>query len=146
VLHSSTGAHFLQKPRVVVADDSSEMLSVVTSLLSREYSVVGRVLNGKQAVDAVLNLRPDVVVLDIQMPELDGIQAARRLQAAGSTAKVVFLTGLEDGDYISHVLNLGPYSYVFKTRCHADLPLAIAAALEGKVFCSSRQEDTNAVV
>jgi DNA-binding NarL/FixJ family response regulator len=135
----------LQKPRVVLADDSSEILSVVTSLLSREYSVVGRVLNGKQAVDAVLHLRPDVV-LDIQMPELDGIQAARRLQAAGATAKVVFLTGLEDADYISHVLNLGPYSYVFKTRCHADLPLAVAAALEGRVFCSSRREDANAIV
>jgi DNA-binding NarL/FixJ family response regulator len=83
--------------------------------------------------------------LDIQMPELDGIQAARRLQAAGSTAKVVFLTGLEDADYVSHVLNLGPYSYVFKTRCHADLSLAVAAALEGKVFCSSRREDANAI-
>jgi DNA-binding NarL/FixJ family response regulator len=129
----------LQKPRVVVADDSNEMLSLVTSLLSREYSVVGRVLNGKQAVDAVLTLRPDVVVLDIQMPELDGMQVARRLQAAGSTAKVVFLTGLEDGDYISHVLNLGPYSFVFKTRCHADLPLAVAAALGGRVFCSRRR-------
>jgi DNA-binding NarL/FixJ family response regulator len=136
----------LEKPRVVVADDSSEILSAVTSLLGREYSVVGRVLNGKQAVDAVLNLRPDVVVLDIQMPELDGIQAARRLQAAGSTAKVVFLTGLEDADYISHVLNLGPYSYVFKTRSHVDLPLAIAAALEGKVFCSSRREDAHTIV
>jgi DNA-binding NarL/FixJ family response regulator len=146
VRHSSAGAHFLQKPTVVIADDSSEILSVTTEILSRQYSVVGRVLNGKLAVDAVLNLRPDVVVLDIQMPELDGIQAARRLQAAGATAKVVFLTGLEDADYVSHVLNLGPYSYVFKTRCHADLPLAIAAALEGKVFCSSRQEDANAIV
>ena len=136
----------MQKPRVVVADDSSEILSVVTSLLSREYSVVGRVLNGKQAVDAVLNLRPDVVVLDIQMPELDGIQAARRLQAAGSTAKVVFLTGLEDGDYISHALNLGPYSYVFKTRCHADLALGGCGSAGVKFFCSSRREDANTIV
>jgi DNA-binding NarL/FixJ family response regulator len=135
----------LKKARVVVADDSSEILSVVTELLSRQYSVVGRVLNGAQAVDAVLHLRPDVVVLDIQMPELDGIQAARRLQAAGSSAKVVFLTGLEDADYISHVLNLGPYSYVFKTRCHVELPLAIEAALEGRVFCSSRREETTAI-
>jgi DNA-binding NarL/FixJ family response regulator len=80
------------------------------------------------------------------MPELDGIQVARCLQAAGSNAKIVFLTGLEDADYVSHVLNLGPYSYVFKTRCHADLPLAITAALEGRVFSSSRREDTNAIV
>lgn len=135
----------MQKIRVVIADDSSEILSLVTELLSRQYSVVGRVLNGRQAVDAVLHLRPDVVVLDIQMPELDGIQAARRLQAAGSSAKVVFLTGLEDADYIAHVLNLGPYSYVFKTKCHVDLPLAVAAALEGRVFCSSRREDASVI-
>jgi len=136
----------LQKPRIVLADDSSEILSVVTEILSKKYSIVGRVLNGAQAVDAVLHLRPDVVVLDIQMPELDGLQAARRLQAAGSSAKVVFLTGLEDVDYISHVLSLGPCSYVFKTRCHSDLPRAVVAALEGRVFCSSRQEEASVIV
>jgi DNA-binding NarL/FixJ family response regulator len=134
----------LQKPRIVVADDSSELLSAVSEILSTKYNVVSRVLNGAQAVDAVLHLRPDVVVLDIQMPQLDGIQAVRRLQAAGSTAKVVFLTGLEDADYISHVLDLGPCSYVFKTRCPADLHIAIAAALEGRVFCSSWRDDVNA--
>jgi len=135
----------LHKPRVVLADDSSDILAVVTQLLSRQYSIVGRVLNGAQAVEAVLRLQPDVVVLDIEMPELDGIQAARHLEKAGAATRIVFLTGREDVDYISRVSSMGPHSYVFKTRCHVDLPVAIAAALEGKVFFSSPTDKSKEV-
>ena len=120
-------------------------MSMIAKLLSSRYNVVARALNGKQAVDAVLQLHPDVLVMDIEMPEMDGIQAARQLQSTGSATKIVFLTGLEDADYISTVLNLGPHSYVFKTRCHIDLRPAITAALQGKTFCSSRRDETHTI-
>ena len=130
----------MERPRIVIADDSSEILSLVTKLLSGRYNIVCRALNGKQAVDAVLQLHPDVLVMDIEMPEMDGIQAARHLLSAESATKIVFLTGLEDADHVSAALNLGAHSYVFKTRCHIDLPPAIAAALQGRTFCSSRRD------
>jgi DNA-binding NarL/FixJ family response regulator len=134
------------RPTVVLADDSSEILTGVSKFLSRQFTVVACALNGEQAVNAVLELQPDVVVLDIQMPQLNGLQAARRLQAAGSPTRIVFLTGLEDADLVSSVLNLGPHSYVFKMRLYEDLPTAIFAAMAGEVFCSSRQADEKAAV
>lgn len=132
----------MEQPRIVIADDSSEILSLISKLLTPRYNVVAQALNGTQAVDAVLQLHPDVLVMDIEMPEMDGIQAAKRLRSAGSETRIVFLTGLEDVDHISAVLNIGPHSYVFKTRCHIDLPPAITAALQGKTFCSSRRNGT----
>jgi len=135
----------LELPRIVIADDSSEILSLITKLLNGRYDIVGQALNGKQAVDAVLQLHPDVLVMDIEMPEMDGIEAAKRLHSTGSATKIVFLTGLEDADHIATVLNLGPHSYVFKTKCHIDLPPAIIAALQGKTFCSSRRNATPAI-
>jgi DNA-binding NarL/FixJ family response regulator len=77
------------------------------------------------------------------MPEMNGIQAVRLLQAAGSTVRIIFLTALEDTDFISAVLELGPHSYVFKSRCHIDLLSAITAATQGSVFCSSRLKAAN---
>jgi len=135
----------LERPRIVIADDSSEILTLIAKLLSGRYNVVARALNGKQAVEAVLQLHPDVLVMDVEMPEMDGIQAAKRLQSTGAATKIVFLTGLEDADHISNALNLGPYSYVFKTRCHTDLRPAIMAALQGKTFCSSRWDGTHSL-
>lgn len=118
----------------MLADDSSRIHSAVKKLLSQQFEIVDCVLNGKQAVDAVMCLQPDLVVLDVMMPQLDGIQAARRLKQLGSTAKIVFLTGIEDPDYIKTASDLGSHALVFKSCMRKDLALAITAALEGGAF------------
>jgi DNA-binding NarL/FixJ family response regulator len=129
----------LKKPRVVVADDSSRILAAVKKLLSSQFDIVDCVLNGEQAVEAVVRLQPDLVVLDVVMPQLDGIQAARRLKELVATSKIVFLTGIEDPDYIKTALDLG-HGFVFKSCMRKDLALAITAALEGGAFYSSRSK------
>jgi two-component system response regulator DegU len=132
--------HFLKKTRVVLADDSSRILAAIKKLLSSQFDIVECALNGEQAVDAVMCLQPDLVVLDIVMPQLDGIQAARRLKQLGSTAKIIFVTGIEDPDYIKAASNLGSDGFVFKSSMRKDLALAITAALEGGTFYSSKNE------
>jgi DNA-binding NarL/FixJ family response regulator len=129
----------LKKPRVVVADDSSRILAAVKKLLSSQFDIVDCVLNGEQAVEAVMRLQPDLVVLDVVMPQLDGIQAARRLKEFVATSKIVFLTGIEDPDYIKTASDLG-HGFVFKSCMRKDLALAITAALEGGAFYSSKSK------
>ena len=96
--------------------------------------------DGDQAVETVLRLQPEVVVLDILMPVLDGIQAARRLLKLGTTAKIVFLTGIEDPEYIAAAFELGAQGFVFKSSLYTDLPLAITTVLEGRTFRSGKRE------
>jgi DNA-binding NarL/FixJ family response regulator len=122
----------------VVADDSSRILAV-KKLLSSQFDIVDCVLNGEQAVEAVVRLQPDLVVLDVVMPQLDGMQAARRLKEFVATSKIVFLTGIEDPDYIKTASDLG-HGFVFKSCMRKDLALAITAALEGGAFYSSKSK------
>jgi len=134
----------LNKPRVVVADDDSRILSAVSKLLNPQFEVVACVFDGQEASEAVLRLQPDVVVLDILMPVLDGFQAARRILKLVSTAKIIFLTGIEDPEYVTAAFELGGRGFVYKPSLYTDLPLAIAAVLEGRTFCSEKRRGTEA--
>ena len=88
------------------------------------------------ALDESARLAPDVLVLDISMPVLNGIEAARRLTAAGSAAKIVFLTVNRDVDSVRAALAAGALGYVIKDRLVADLPVALSEALAGRSFVS----------
>ena len=126
----------LSKPTVVLADDHSGILTVVSMLLAGAFDVVCMVGDGAKAVQAVADLNPDVVVLDIGMPVMDGIQAAYRLKDLGFTAKVVFLTLRADTDCIEVAYTIGA-SCVLKARMYSDLVTAINEALSGRFFFSS---------
>jgi len=126
----------MAKIRVVLADDHEAVVKKVRSVLGEDFEIVGAVADGKQAVDAVLVLNPDVLVIDISMPVLDGFQAAARLQKANCRAKIIFLTIHEDQDYVAAALHLGASGYVTKSRLAADLVPAIRAALQGRTFVS----------
>lgn len=128
----------LNKPRVLLADDSSRILTEVSKLLSSQFEAVGCVLNGEQAIEAALRLQPDVLVIDVLMPALDGFQAVQRLRQLGWRAKIVFLTGLEDAESVALAFHLGGNGYVFKSCISSDLPHAILAVLDGRTFCSHK--------
>jgi DNA-binding NarL/FixJ family response regulator len=122
---------------VVLADDHPAMLENTSELLGSRFNVVARVSDGKSAVEAITRLNPQIAVLDIMMPKLDGIAAARELLRNGSKTKVIFLTIQNDEDYIAAALSAGALGYVLKSRMRKDLPLAIEQALAGNVFVSS---------
>jgi DNA-binding NarL/FixJ family response regulator len=123
----------------VLADDNQQMIAVVRLALGDEFEVVGTADDGKQAVDAVITLHPDVVLLDIAMPVLDGFQAAEQLLAADSRAKIVFLTVYEGGDFIDAAFRAGASAYVNKGRLFTDLIPAIHEAMSGRTFISVAQ-------
>ena len=121
---------------MLLADDHKDFLGVVTRLLEPEFVVVKAVGNGQALIDEVARLEPQVLVLDISMPVLNGIEAACQLRAAGSRAKIVFLTVHQDPDYVRGALAAGALGYVVKSRLASDLPLALREALAGRSFVS----------
>jgi DNA-binding NarL/FixJ family response regulator len=124
------------RPRVLVADDHRVMLDTLVRLLSRELEVVAAVTDGVSAVTEAMRLEPDLLVLDIAMPGLNGIAAATRLKDGGSNAKVVFVTNLRDREFVQGSLALGDVGFVVKDRLVADLLPAIRDVLAGETFIS----------
>jgi len=127
----------VDKIRVVLADDHREVIAKVRGVLGDEYEVLETAENGHQAVSAVLALDPDILVTDISMPLLNGLQAARRIQKANSRVKIIFLTIHEDRDFIAAAFSAGATGYVTKRRLSIDLVLAIEEALKGHTFVSN---------
>jgi len=120
----------------VLADDNSQILSLVSRVLGGHCEIVGEAMDGEQAIEMTLRQQPDILVLDISMPRLNGIEVARRLAECGSTARIVFLTSLEDSEYVAAALRLGVHGFVSKKLLHKDLATAITTAIEGGTFYS----------
>ena len=122
------------RPRVLVADDHPQVLESVSTLLSTDFDVVATATHGLQAVELALRLQPDVVVLDIAMPEFDGFQAAHALRQHRSPAKLVFLTMHRTDEFVSAAMSAGGHGYVLKSRIYSDLASAIDHAFDGRRF------------
>jgi CheY-like chemotaxis protein len=123
-------------PRILLADDQEEMLQTVNLILSDDFTVVGSVDNGLRAVDLAMTLRPDVLVLDISMPVVDGLEAARRLEELGSCARIIFLTVHVDCEFVEAALSAGALGYVLKPCLASELVPAIWTVLQGNIFVS----------
>jgi DNA-binding NarL/FixJ family response regulator len=125
------------RPTLVLADDHCGLLDHVAKLLTPGYNILAAVSNGLMAVDAVRRFNPDVTILDIAMPELDGFAAAREMKQYACSTRIVFLTLYDDDDYISAAVESGALGYVLKCFVHSDLIPAIESALAGHYFVSA---------
>jgi len=124
------------KIRILLADDHQIVLQRICELLSQDFDIVGTVNNGRDAVVATLRLNPDVLVIDISMPLLNGLQAAQQLRSAKQPTKIVFLTVHTDEDFVMAALSTGALGYVTKSDVGTDLIPAISDALAGRIYVS----------
>jgi DNA-binding NarL/FixJ family response regulator len=126
----------LNRVRVLVADDHHELLKRVTSILATEFDVVGSARNGRELLAQAGALEPDIVIVDVSMPVLNGIDAVRQLVEHGSGAKFVFLTLHEDPAFVDTCFAAGAMAYVVKKRLPMDLIIAVQEVLLGRQFVS----------
>jgi DNA-binding NarL/FixJ family response regulator len=121
----------VNKPRLLLADDHTLVLEGLKSLLASHVDLVGAVADGRELISAAEQLKPDVIVLDISMPGLNGIEAARRLRKSLPGAKLVLLTMHGDPAYVNEALRLGVAGYVLKRSAFAELVTAIQEVVKG---------------
>jgi DNA-binding NarL/FixJ family response regulator len=120
--------------RVLLADDHALVLEGLSRLLSDHFDVVGAVTSGRLLIEEAERLRPDVVVVDVGMPELNGIEAARRLNRLLPAAKIVFVTQQLDPAYLEAAFHAGAHAYVAKQSASTELVEAIRLALNGRHY------------
>ena len=123
-------------PRIVLADDQEEVRRTVALMLEDEFEIVGLAENGKQVLELVIQRSPDVLVLDIFMPVLNGIETAACLKDAGCPTRVLFITVHEDPEFLDTAMSVGALGYVLKAHLATDLIPAIRSVMEGCIYIS----------
>jgi DNA-binding NarL/FixJ family response regulator len=129
------GEH-LSRARILLADDHEEFLITIQASLREEYDIVGAVQDGEALVKAAQSLNPDLIISDLTMPVLNGLQAATKLRDAGSSIDTIFLTIHSSSSYAKKAMSVGAKGYVLKIYASEQLPRAIAAVLAGRTFVS----------
>jgi DNA-binding NarL/FixJ family response regulator len=126
-----------KKPSILLADDNAAILDAVSRLLrNHQCNVVARINDGSEVVREALRLRPDIIVLDISMDTLNGIDLARELSLSGSSSKIIFLSVHEDSDFVNAAMGAGGSAYVVKSHVATDLCTAVDAVLADKRYLS----------
>jgi DNA-binding NarL/FixJ family response regulator len=126
-------------PRILIVDDHEIVREGIRTLLSRsrpEWEIVGEAVNGQLAIEAVKNLKPDVVILDVTMPVMSGLEAAPRIVALSTGTRILIFTMHQSETFVSEVRSAGAQGYVVKSQASRDLILAIDALLSGGTFFS----------
>jgi DNA-binding NarL/FixJ family response regulator len=126
------------RPRFLIADDHAIFAEALRVFLERTYQVVGSVSDGRALVEAALRLRPEVIVVDVAMPILNGLDAARRIKEQAPNIKFVFLTMRDDPNLAAAALELGPIGFVLKHATGTELLKAINNVLCGKPYLTSK--------
>lgn len=128
----------MKKIRIVMADDVDVVRLGVSALLStvKEFEVVEQATNGEEAVAAVKKFSPDVVILDLEMPKMSGVEAAKIIKLKYPKTKILILSGFENEKYVTQILKSGAGGYVVKSVAKAELVEAIHTVAEGKRFFS----------
>ena len=124
----------MTKLRLIVADDSPPLLQKLVSLLAVEFEVVATAADGRTALDLIRRYEPDLVVLDLQMPGLNGIEITRELAKNPSSPPVVICSAESDPEIVEAAREAGAVEYVFKARIETDLSLAAKSAVQDSAF------------
>jgi len=111
-------------------------LTGIRALLSEQFDLVGQVENGRLLVEEALRLRPDLVILDVSMPLLNGVESARQIRKVWPQAKLLFLTMHTDPFYLREALQAGAAGYLLKASAAEELPLAVRSVLNGQIYLS----------
>jgi DNA-binding NarL/FixJ family response regulator len=124
----------MSKPRVLLADDHTLLLEAFQKLLADDCEIVGAVSNGRALVAAAAQLRPDVVVVDVTMPLLNGIDAARQIRQADADVRIIFLTMNEDPDLAAEAFRAGASGYLLKRSAASELVTAIHEVMKRRSY------------
>ena len=133
---SPAGTAAVTTPRVLLVDDHAGILERAAAALSPPCAIVGAVSNGPAALDATSELRPDVIVLDISMPGMNGFEVLSRLRSADDRVAVVLLSVYDDAAIVQAARDAGSLGYVLKRRLIPDLAIAVLEAMAGRPFVS----------
>ncbi|MEN6309459.1 MAG: response regulator transcription factor [Anaerohalosphaeraceae bacterium] len=126
----------MAKARILLADDHRIVLEGLKNLLEAEYEITEMVQDGHALIHEALRLKPDVIIADISMPSLNGIDAVRQIHKQGLVSKVIFLTMHNDAMYAREVLDMGASGFVLKHSAASELITAIQEALRGNIYIS----------
>lgn len=124
----------MKMERVVLADDHTLVLEAFCNLLKTEFEVVGTAADGRELIKVVRELKPDIVVTDISMPNLNGVDACKKLLNLAPETKIIFLTVLNDADVVADVIRAGAKGYLLKSSASTELLQAIKAVASGKTY------------
>ena len=127
----------MKKPRLLLADDHTILLEGLKALLSPEFEVVATAADGRAVLEAAERHQPDVILLDISMPGLNGIEAARRLKQSNPGAKLIILTMHADLSFVSAAFEAGVSGYVLKQSAATELVAALHEVASGRSYISS---------
>jgi DNA-binding NarL/FixJ family response regulator len=120
----------------LLADDNPTVLEAVSRMLTSEFEIVGTVCDGASLIEQARRLSPDVMIVDLFMPRLNGIEVARELKKRHIPGHIIFLTVYEDASFVETAQSLGAMGYVLKSSADRDLVPAILEALQGRFFRS----------
>ncbi|MBT1689527.1 response regulator [Dawidia soli] len=133
----------MHRYKILIADDHAMVRDGVKNLVrqSKEYVVIGEASNGRQAIEQFETLAPDLLILDISMPELNGMEVAREVLNKNPLANIIILSMYDDEEYVSRCLEIGVKGYVVKNESGSELEYAIRSVLQGKNYFSRQAQD-----
>jgi DNA-binding NarL/FixJ family response regulator len=124
----------MNRPRVLLADDHTMVLAGLRSLMESDFDLVGTVEDGRALLEAAARLKPDIIMLDISMPLLNGIEAARQLRKIVPQSKIIFLTMHADVGYVKEAFRVGASGYLIKRSAASELATAIHEVMKGRTY------------
>jgi DNA-binding NarL/FixJ family response regulator len=125
-----------ERLRLLIAEDDAQMQACLSLALGQEYEIAGIVDKGPDVLQNMQELHPDILLLDISLPGMSGLQVARQLRRAGDLTRIIFLTGYNEHAYVEEAMRIGTEGYVLKGRARTELAAAIRQVSEGRRYIS----------